>query len=58
MSSETDDNFDNDTFAASQSAKVGRTIRTREGIKRPPTSRLVVQNATQATNPQELQQWG
>ena len=55
-SSETDEDFNNATFATSQSAKVQRTIRTRGGIRHQPTSRPVVQNVTQASNARELQQ--
>ena len=57
-SSETDENFNNDTFAASRSATVCRTIRTRGGVRRQPISRPAVQNLTQASDPQELQQLG
>ena len=45
-SSETDEDFNNDTFDASRIAKVQRTIRTREGIRRQPTSRPALQNLT------------
>ena len=45
-SSETDVDFNNDNFAASRSAKVRRTIHTRGGIRRQPTSRPVLQNVT------------
>ena len=55
-SSETDKAFNNDTFAASQSAKVWRTICNRWQIRHQPASRPVVQNVTQASDPQELEQ--
>ena len=55
-SSETDEDFNNDNFTTSRSAKVQRTICTREGIRRQPNSRPVVQNVTQVSDPQELQQ--
>ena len=55
--SETDKDFNNDAFAASRSAKVRRTIRSRGVIRRQPTSRPIVQNVTQASDPsQEPQQ--
>ena len=55
--SETEEDFNNDTFAASRSAKVRRTIRSRRGIRSQPTSRPIVQNVTQASDPsQEPQQ--
>ena len=50
-SSETDEDFNNDTFAASWSAKVQRTILTRGGVRHQPTSRPVVQNVTQGSDP-------
>ena len=53
-SSETGKGFNNDTFAASPSAKVQRAISTRRVIRRQPTSRPVVQNVTQTSDPQEL----
>ena len=55
-SSEADEDFNNYTFAASRSAKVRRPIHTRRGVRRRPTSRSVVQNVTQTSDPQELQQ--
>ena len=54
-SSERDEDFNNDTFAASRSANFRRTIRTRVGIRRQPSSRPAVQNVIQASDPQELQ---
>ena len=53
-SSETDKGFNNNTFAASPSAKVQRAISTRGVIRRQPTSRPVVPNVTQTSDPQEL----
>ena len=55
-SSEIDKDFNNDSFTASRSAKVQRTIHTRGGIRRQPTSRPIVQYVIHANDPQELQQ--
>ena len=55
-SSETDEDFNHDTFVSSRIAKVWRTIRTRGGIRRQSASAPDMQNVIQASDPQELQQ--